>query len=509
MKIVDSFLNQFTMYRLTLYFLIGLLFYALVLSFLSFLPYKPLDILISIALTVLFSYLSNIIFAKMFKATTNVESVFITALILNLIITPKLPLNSGFLILVSVFAMAVKYFPTIEKRHIFNPAAAAVAAFPLWFPDHSATWWVGTPAMFIPTLIGGYLLVRKIRRERLVYTFLGAYISLVAGFSIVNSGSFSVLYNTLKIIFLQSPLIFFSCVMLTEPLTSPATKKIRSWYSILVAFLYASPQIRLFSFALTPEWALVGGNIFTYFASPNFRLGLQLLKKVQLTADTVLFTFAPVEQLRFIPGQYMEWTLPHKGTDSRGNRRYFSLASSPTEPNPMLLVKFYNPSSSYKKALLANDNLKLDAASLAGDFTLPEDPLKKLVFIAGGVGIAPFRSMVKYLVDSGQKRDVTLIFANRHKEDIMFIDLWKQAEAVGVKTVYVLTDKEHAPSGWQGRVGHLDEKAVQEIVPDYGTRIFYVSGPQLMVQNFEDVLKKTGVSGKNIITDFFPGYAER
>lgn len=509
MKLVDYFLNQFTMYRLTLYFLIGLMFYALVLSTLSFLPYKPLDILISVFLTIFFGYISNVIFAKLFKATTNIESVFITALILNLIITPKLPFNSGFLALVAIFAMAVKYLPTIEKRHVFNPAAAAAAGFAMLFPDHTATWWVGTPAMFIPVLIGGYLLVRKIRRERLVFTFIGTYLFLALGFSIVNSGSLSTVANTLRIIFLQSPLIFFSCVMLTEPLTSPTTKKMRSWYSIFVAFLYATPQLRLLKIILTPEWALIWGNVFTYFVSPNYRLKLPLLAKYKLTPDTYLFTFGQADNFKFTPGQYMEWTLQHKKSDSRGNRRYFSLASSPTEANPMLLIKFYDPSSSYKKALLANEDLKIISAGLAGDFTIPKDPSRKLVFIAGGVGIAPFRSIIKYLLDTGQKRDIILIFANRHREDIIFSDLWKQAEAVGVRTVYILTDKEAVPEGWTGRAGHIDEPAIQEIVPDYGQRTFYVSGPQLMVQNFEDVLRKTGVSKNHIITDFFPGYSEK
>lgn len=510
MKFIDEFLNQFTMYRITLYFLIGILFYAFVLSTLSFLPYSPLDLLGSICITVSVSYIANIIFAKIFKAVTNVESVFITALILSLIISPKLPLNASFLVIASIFAMAAKYFPTIEKRHVFNPAAASVAAISLLSSEHSATWWIGTPTMFIPVAIGGLLLVRKIRRVDMITYFFSAYFFLISIFSIIHTGFLMDLFRAWQTSFLKTSVVFFACVMLTEPLTSPTIKKTQRLYAILVAILYATPQIRFLGIELTPELSLIIGNVFAYVISPNYRLALSVLSNKALTQDTSLIIFSPIDSLKYKAGQYMEWTLPHKHTDSRGNRRYFSLASSPTETTPMLLVKFYEPSSSYKKSLKnLSEGKEIIATSLAGDFTLPSKPDKKIAFIAGGVGIAPFRSMVKYLLDTNQKRDITLLYSNKHMEDILFDDLWRKAYQVGIKTYYILTDGQSVPSGWTGGVGHLDESSISQYVPDYGVRAFYVSGPQLMVQNFENTLKKIGVKRKNIITDFFPGYSEK
>jgi len=510
MRIIDNFLNEFTTYRLTLYFLIGLLFYSLVLSILSFLSYNPIDILGSVFLTVCSGYLTNKLFAKVFHASTNVESVFITALILSLIITPKLPLNWEFLIVASVLAMAVKYLPTIEKRHILNPAAGSVLAISLFTSDHAASWWVGTPWMSIPVLIGGLALVRKIRREDLFYVFVATFLVCTGIAAIFRTGNLLTLITTLQISFLKTPTLFFATVMLTEPLTSPTTKGLQKWYSLLVGIFYSTPQLRLFSIAFTPEQALILGNIFSFFITPNYRLTLSIFEKKQLSLDTVLFILKPVNGLKFKPGQYMEWMVPHKNTDSRGNRRYFSLASSPTEISPMLLVKFYTPSSSYKKALLAQkDNQPIIATMLAGDFTLPKNKNEKLVFIAGGVGIAPFRSMIKYLLDVNEMRDIVLIFINKEKEDIIFQDLFMQAQKIGLKTFYFLTNKETIPSYWKGGVGHLEMHTISQMIPDYLQRTFYASGPQLMVQSIEKTLKTAGVSKKRIKTDFFPGYSEK
>ena len=119
---------------------------------------------------------------------------------------------------------------------------------------------------------------------------------------------------------------------------------------------------------------------------------LRLKEKVQLAPDIYDFIFVPTRKFAFAPGQYMEWTLGHDEPDSRGNRRYFTLASSPTENTLRLGVKFYQQSSSFKSALLAMDQQsEIVAAQVAGDFVLPDDPRQKCVFIAGGIGITPFR----------------------------------------------------------------------------------------------------------------------
>ena len=155
--IIDDLLNRITMYRITLYYLIFLVVVAVVLGLMGLIKFDPVDILISGGVVLSFCYISNKIFAWIFKAATNVESVFITSLILLLIIPVKFPHSITFFALAAVVSMGIKYFPTIDKRHIFNPAAGAVTAITLISAEHAATWWVGTPAMLPFVLIGGLL----------------------------------------------------------------------------------------------------------------------------------------------------------------------------------------------------------------------------------------------------------------------------------------------------------------------------------------------------------------
>lgn len=505
--IIDNFLNSITMYRLTLYYLIVLVAVATLFGFLRILQYKPLDILIECGAAIAVCYIANKVFAAFFGAVTNNESVLITALILTLIVPVKFPHNLPFFILVSGMAMAAKYLPTIEKRHIFNPAAAGVAAVALLSPEHVATWWIGTPAMMPFVLIGGLLLMRRIRREQLVATFFVVYFLLVTLFSIVSRGSFNAVLTTWNISIFSSSLLFLAFVMLTEPLTSPATETMQSYYAMIVAFLYATPETRLFGFVLTPELSLLIGNVFSYIVSPKYRLVLKLKEKIQAAKDTYVFNFGKAADFTFVPGQYMEWTLPHKGIDSRGNRRYFSLASAPSE-DVEITVRFYDPPSSYKKTLLSmQPGDSIVAASLEGSFVLPKDLSKPLVLVAGGVGIAPFRSMIESLIANNQQADIVLLYANRLQEEIAFADLFQKAQAYGVKTVYTLTDKERIPAHWSGEVGYFTSDKIQKYVPDFTSRVFYLSGPQLMVQNLEQTLRSIGITSGQIKTDYFPGYA--
>lgn len=503
MKIIDSFLNKITMYKLTLYYLILLVGAAV-------LVLRSVDIIIASLIAVATCIVANYILAKIFKVATNNESAYITALILTLIVPTNLPVNLAFIIAASVVAMLAKYLLVIEKRHIFNPAAVSVVAISLLSPEHAATWWVGTPLMLPFVLVGGLLLIRKIQREQMVMYFLLAYLLVIAAGLFVSGGSLMAILTLWQKSILYSPVFFFAFAMLTEPLTSPANTRQRSYYAIVTALFFATPQLRFLTIGLTPEMALCIGNVFSYLINPNYKLELFLKWKEQLSKDTYVFGFQKQKDFAFIPGQYMEWTLPHRKVDSRGNRRYFSIASSPTENDLMMAVKFYDKSSSFKKELIELTNTKkIIANQVAGDFVLPKNLKIPLVFIAGGVGIAPFRSMIRYIIDKNLSTDIILLYTNRSQDDILFKDIFQKAEQNGVKTIYNLTDTQNIPAGWQGSSGYITAEKIQTLIPDFKNRTYYLSGPQLMVQNFEETLKKAGISKAQIITDFFPGYEEK
>lgn len=503
MKVFDYYLDRITMYRLLLYVLIAYICIAIALSSFGLIPYNPLDIIISAGVLVIISRVANGLISKAYHAPTNVESVYITALILALIVNPAKTFDDYLLLFwIAVLAMASKYILAINKKHLFNPAAVAVVITGLALRQ-SASWWIGTAWMAPFIIIGGILVIRKLRYEALTRSFFSTVIIVSFGMSYYQGGD---LVTTLYQVIFHSFVLFMGSIMVTEPITLPPKKNLQMVYGSIVGFL-SVPLIHLGNIYFDPELALCLGNIFAYIVSPKKKLVLFLQEKIPVAHDVMDFVFKPEKKMAYVPGQYMEWTLPHHNSDSRGNRRYFTLASSPTEDNIRLGVKFYEKGSSYKKNLYnLTSATPLVGSQLAGEFTLPPDLRKKIVFIAGGIGITPYRSMVKFLVDRKEKRNIIILYANKTAEEIVYRDVFDQAQRVcGIKTVYTLTDMKSIPKSWNGKTGRINETMIREEVSDYKDRYFYLSGPYSMITSFEAVLTGMGVHQDKIKKDFFPG----
>jgi glycine betaine catabolism B len=503
MRIIDNLLNRVTMYRLVLYYLAGLLGIAVAFSFTHVLAYDPFAMLFTTAFILAVCAGANYLSAKVFGLAANVESSAISALILALIISPIRGYGDlWFLFWASVLSMASKYVINLRGKHIFNPVALGVALTYLTI-NQSASWWIGNPTMLPYVLIGGLLITRKIRRFKLVWSFMAAALAMTLMGTLFGGSALS---GSLSTLFLYSPFFFFAFVMLTEPLTTPPTNGLRNLYGALVGLLFA-PAFHIGSFYTTPEIALLIGNVFSYLVSPKNRLVLYLKEKRQIAPNAWDFIFATNRKLAFAPGQYMEWTLGHEEPDSRGNRRYFTLASSPTEPDLRLGVRFNNPSSTYKQAMLElNRSDEILAGQLSGDFTLPKDPTQPLVFIAGGIGITPYRSMIKFLLDTHQKRPATLFYTASSARDFVYQNVFNQAEReLGIRTIYVAKETEGMPRGWVGLTGRLQSKMIQTYAPYYRNAIFYISGPNAMVDSVKDMLRNMNIPDSQIKTDFFAG----
>lgn len=492
------------MYRVVLYYLIALLVLAMGFAAFGLISYDPVYIGLSALFFVFFSEWLNDIFSRVFEAPVNVESTTITALILACIVAPATKI-ADFIPLAAIAAVAVasKYILAINRKHVFNPVAIAVAISSVAFLS-PAVWWIGSPVMAPFVLVGGLLVVRKIRREQMVWVFAGTAVVVSSIATLLKGSNLIQLYSNL---FSHSSLMFLGFVMLTEPMTGPPTIDLQIVFGAIVGFLFV-PNIHIGSWYTTPEIALLIGNVYAYIVSPKDKLVLYLKEKILHASDVIDFIFPMPQRMNFVPGQYMEWTVPHAGPDSRGNRRYFTLASSPTEPELRLGVKFYDKSSTYKKAMLTlSATTPVVAAQRAGDFTLPKDPKQKIVFIAGGIGVTPYRSMIKYLIDMKEKRDIVLFYANKSVKDIVYQDVFQAAyEQLGIRTIYTLTDLPAVPLNWQGKTGRIDRAMISSDVTDYRERLFYLSGPYTMVHAFEQTLLGMGVVPSMIKKDFFPGF---
>jgi ferredoxin-NADP reductase len=507
--IIDSFLNKTTMYKTVLYYLAMLIVAAILFSAVGWLPYNPLAIVVSTLFIVVVCGIINEIFTRAFDAPANVESFYITALILVLLITPPTSFSDTsffwFATWASVWACASKFMFAIKNKHIFNPAAFGVAIMAITV-GLSATWWVGTGIMLPLVVIGGFMMIRKIQRWDLILSFL----AMVLGMSLwsVFSRGGTNYFSTIQNLFVLTPIAFFAFAMLSEPLTTPPTRWLQIAYGAFTGFLFM-PSAHILSFYFTPETALLAGNIFSYIVSPKQKLILHLAGIKKLANDTYEFVFNSDQHLSFSPGQYLEWTLAHSGPDMRGNRRYFTIASSPTEDTVKMGVKFYPEPSSFKSSLsMMRPGHLMVASQLAGDFTLPKNTKKKLVFIAGGIGITPFRSMLKYAADQKENRNIVLLYANKTPGDIAYADEFAvMQKQMFLKTIYTVTDTKSVTSDWRGRVGPIDEKVIREDIPDFAERIFYISGPRGMVASYHSMLRSMGVPAWHIKEDFFPGFA--
>ena len=239
---IDDFLNKITMYRLVLYYLVVLWAAALLLGFFGLLPYQPVALIVSLLLILAVCWGTNMLFAYAFDAATNVESVYITAFILALIVSPAsgmTALGAGFLIFASVWAMTSKYIFAIGKKHIFNPAAFGVALSALLL-NQSANWWVAGNIWLLPLVFfGGLLIVRKLRR----FDLIAAFSMAVIGATIATAPS-AHYWTSFSATLLHSSFFFLAFVMLTEPLTMPPSRIARLVYGALVGVLFV-PSVNI------------------------------------------------------------------------------------------------------------------------------------------------------------------------------------------------------------------------------------------------------------------------
>jgi len=487
------------MYKLVMYGLLVLSCIAVLFGFLGVLSFHGFALIETFVVVMTGAWVGHLVFSRLFKATTNVESYIITGIILFLILAPISSMTDAYITFAAgVLASASKYFLAINRKHIFNPVAISLFLLGL-FGFGNAIWWVGSSALLPFTLCLGLLVVRKIRRFHLFFSFAVIAIPVIAFLNIIQGVAIN---EAILLIFTSWPLLFFGTIMLTEPMTTPPTKKLYMSYGNLVGLLF-SIRFEFGPIYSSPELALVIGNIYSYLVSPKYKLFLSFVQSRKISSNIYEFVFTKPKDFRYKAGQYLEWTLSHPKSDSRGVRRFFTLASSPTEETLKLGIRVDgDQSSSFKRKLLSfTKDSRIIATQLAGDFTLPNDPSIKLTFIAGGIGITPFRSMVSYLIDKKEKRDIALFYFANTREEFVYKDIFTKAEAIGLKTIYVPTK-----DAVRGESRRLTREMLMKYTPDFAKRVYYLSGPNAMVEGYKAMLLSAGVQGKNIISDYFPGF---
>ena len=492
------------MYRLVLYYVSALLVAAFGLGFFHLVPHDPAALAFSTVFITMVCWITNKAMAWALRIPANTESIYITAFIVALIMPPVMATDvAGMqgLALASFAAIASKFILAVYRKHIFNPVAIGVVASS-YLLDQPATWWVGGNLQMLPiVVIGGLLILRKVQR----FEMFGVYMLANLATTVLTTTP-DMYAEAFMQSLIYSPLLFAGFAMLTEPLTAPSALMPSLGFGAIVGAL-SSPSVHFGEFYFTPELAFLVGNAFAWLVSPKYRFKLTLERIEKKAQGCYDYIFASNRPVAFAAGQYLDWTMNVRSPDNRGNRRSFTIASAPSENRVRLGVKFYPGASAYKQSMLAmKPGDVVYGSQLSGEFTLPRNADEKLAFLAGGIGVTPFRSMIQEMVLKGERRDAVMFYGNNKADEIAYADVFDKAEReIGVRTIYAVA--KGALTDTNMHHGFIDAELITRELPDYKERTFYISGPRTMVTRFEKVLNELGVGHRRIKTDFFPGFA--
>lgn len=232
---------------------------------------------------------------------------------------------------------------------------------------------------------------------------------------------------------------------------------------------------------------------------------IKLIRKETIANGTMSFHFSQPEGFTFRAGQFADYTLIEPTeTDDEGNTRGFSFVQAPFEPDLILATRMRD--TAFKrvlKSLPLGTELKLDGPY--GDFTLHKTESTPAVFIIGGIGVTPVRSMIAQATHDKTSHKITLIHASRTLADLPY-----NADFVALATdnpnfSYVMTVD--APTeDWQGEHGRVTPEMIKKHVPELDKPIYYLSGPDGMVKAMRQLLIGLNVNEDNIRTEEFTGY---
>jgi ferredoxin-NADP reductase len=230
--------------------------------------------------------------------------------------------------------------------------------------------------------------------------------------------------------------------------------------------------------------------------------------RTHVAEGTMAFQFQKPHDFVFKAGQYIDLTISgSQPGSSNGLTHTFSIASSPFDEE--LLVTTRMRDSVFKQALSIlpiGSGVKIEGPM--GSFRLHNNTARPAVFLAGGIGIAPFLSMLSHATGKKLRHPIVLFYANRYLEDAAFMNLLWQLERANPRFRFVPTltrwDKNYR--GWKGETGHISAEMLVTQVGIARGPIYYIAGPPTMVAATRRTLSEAGVDEDDIRTEEFAGY---
>ena len=235
---------------------------------------------------------------------------------------------------------------------------------------------------------------------------------------------------------------------------------------------------------------------------------VSLKHRREVAEGTTAFLFEKPDGLSFKAGQYLNFTLlDPPETDAEGNTRTFSIASAPDEEELMMATRMRD--TAFKRVLKTMPlGAQVEIEGPYGNFTLHKNAARPAVFLTGGIGITPYRSIIR---DAGRKKlphRLLLFYSNRRPEDGAFLEELQQTERVNPNYQFVgtMTDMANSKRPWQGKTGYINRDMLAQSISDLTTPIYYIAGPPGMVTAMRKMLGDAGINDDGIRTEEFNGY---
>ena len=235
---------------------------------------------------------------------------------------------------------------------------------------------------------------------------------------------------------------------------------------------------------------------------------IRLKKKEEVAEGTMAFHFEKPADFKYKPGQHVDIKLISPSeTDSEGNSRIFSLVSAPYEEDIVVATRM-RPTAFKRVFGAAPLGTEVEFEGPFGSMVLHNDSEKPAVFLAGGIGITPFMSMVRHATNEKLPHKIYLFYSNRRPEDTAFLSELQGTQKKNPNFILIatMTDMEKSAKPWDGERGYIDGAMLKKFISDLTKPIYYLAGPPLMVQAMREMIVKAGVDEDNIRSEEFAGY---
>jgi ferredoxin-NADP reductase len=230
-------------------------------------------------------------------------------------------------------------------------------------------------------------------------------------------------------------------------------------------------------------------------------------EKREVAKGTLLVTFDLLgREVEFEPGQYFFVTLPDIGQeDEKGLRRHITVVTSPNERGLLGLCTRLRDTAFKRTLAELPVGAEVDVEDPKGKFTLPEESEGPFVFIAGGIGITVFRSMLRYIAEEGLPHRVTLVYSNRDRDSAAFLDELSALERDNPNFRLVLTMTDDR--AWEGETRRIDAELLRDhLDSELDSFTYLIAGPPAMVEAMEKSLRDAAVPEEQIRPERFSGY---